>query len=113
MFRIYYADDTTYDGDPKDAPGLGVIVIPQDDAAVGRMMMARWDYYCWHPDQRWWGHDFVGMVLCLAKPGWSRVLIGETVSEEKYDAIYARALADPDFAPKSAERVLERPRGLR
>lgn len=112
MYRVYYADGTTFDGDPEDAPGLGVVVIPQDDPDVGRMMMARWDYYCWH-DGQWWGHDLVGMVLCLAKPGWSRVLIGETVSQEKYATIYARALADPDFQPKSAEMVLERPRGLK
>lgn len=103
MWRIYYADGTTFssdDGTPEDAPGLGVVVIPQSDPDVGRMMMARWDHYCWHGDQ-WWGHDIVGLIDCLALPGLNRVIHGRTVSQEDYRAIYQRALDDPDFVPKS------------
>ena len=111
-FRVYYSDGSTFDGDPESAPGLGVVVIVQDDPDVGRMVMARWDFYCWHQGQ-WWGHDLTGLMDCLALPGFNRVLIGRTVSQERWQAINAAALADPDFAPKSAERVLERPRGLR
>ena len=113
MFRIYLDDGTTYDGPPEQAPGLGVVVIVQDDPDVGRMVMSRWDYFCLHDDGQWWGHDLTGLMDCLALPGFNRVLIGRTVSQDRWHAINAAALADPDFAPKSAERVLERPRGLK
>ena len=111
-FRVFYDDGTTFDGAPESAPGHGVVVIVQDDPDVGRMVMARWDYFCWHSDQ-WWGHDLTGLMDCLALPGFNRVLVGRTVSQQAWQAINALALADPDFAPKSAERVLERPKGLR
>ena len=111
-FRIYYSDGSTFDGPVEDAPGLGVVVIVQDDPDVGRMVMSRWDHFCWH-DGQWWGHDHTGLMDCLALPGFNRVLHGRTVSQDVWQAINALALADPDFHPKSAERVLERPRGLR
>ena len=112
-FRIYYDDGSAYVGEPADAPGLGVVVIVQPDEDVGRMVMSRWDYFCLHDDGQWWVHDLTGLMDCLALPGFNRVLIGRTVSQDDWQAINAAALADPDFQPKSAERVLERPRGLR
>ena len=111
-FRVYYSDGSTFAGDPAEAPGLGVVVIAQDDDDVGRMIMGRWDYYCWHAPQ-WWGHDLTGLIDCLATPGPNRVLIGRTVSQDDWHAIQARAVSDPGFAPKSATRPLETPKALR
>jgi len=109
-WRIYYGDGSTFcdaDGRPEDAPGWGVVVIPQADPDVGRMMMSRWDHYCWH-DGQWWGHDLVGLMDCLAGAGPSVVVHGRTVSQEQWRAIYAAALADPDLPPKSAAMPGER-----
>ena len=111
MFRIYYSDFSTYSGPPAEAPGLGVVVVVQDDPDVGRMVMARWDYYCWHGEQ-WWGHDLIGLMDCLAQPGWNNVIIGRTVSQDAWREINRLALEDPDFAPKSASQFLEQPRGI-
>lgn len=111
-YRIYYGDGSTYDGDPESAPGLGVVVVAQDDPDVGRMLMCRWDFYCWHGEQ-WWGHDLVGLVDCLATPGWNRVLIGRTVSQDDWRRIYEAAESDPTFGPRTASKPLERPEGLR
>lgn len=110
---MYYSDGSTFssdDGPPELAPGLGVVVIPQVDPDVGRMMMARWDHYCWHGDQ-WWGHDLVGLIDCLALPTANIVLHGRTVSQSDYAAIYQRALDDPDFCPKSGRSPIEERRG--
>lgn len=114
-WAVFYADGSTFtsdDGGPADAPGLGVVVIAQADPEVGRMLMCRWDFYCWHEPQ-WWGHDLTGLIDCLALAGFNRVLVGRTVSQQSWREIYSKAEADPDFAPRSASLPLERPEGLR
>ena len=113
-WRIYYSDGSTFsseDGDPADAPGWGVIAIPQIDPEVGRSVMCKWDHYCWHGDS-WWGHDLVGMLDCLALPGASIIKHGRTLSRGAYQAIRARAQEDPDFPAKAANRPLERPNSM-
>lgn len=110
MWRVYYSDGSTYNGDPENAPGVGIVVIVQDDPDVGRMLMCKWDYYCWH-DGQWWGHDLIGTVDCLAQPGFNRVLVGRTVSQDLWKKIHAAAANDPDFQPKSALARPEEPRG--
>jgi hypothetical protein len=109
MWRIYYSDGSTFsseDGAPEDAPGWGVVVIPQTDQDVGRMMMAHWDHYCWHEDQ-WWGHDIVGLLDCLAMPGSNVVVHGRTVGQEIFKKIWVIAEEDSDFEPKSASLSIE------
>jgi len=103
-WRIYYDGGGTFsneDGPPDRAPGWGAVVIPQADPDVGRMMMSRWDHYCWHEGQ-WWGHDLVGLMDCLARPGPSVVVHGRTVPQAAWRAIYNTALTDPDLPTKSA-----------
>lgn len=114
-WRIYYADGTTFDsteGEPWEAPGVGVVCIVQPDPDTGRTIQARWDWYAWHRDTRdWWGHDPFGILDQLTADRLDRVAsvkAGRTVSATEYRAIYDRANADPDFAPRSARHPSER-----
>lgn len=60
-WRVFYADGTVYDsaeGNPQDAPGLGVIVIVQEhkDKQERPYLQHMTDYYIWLGD-RWLGCD--------------------------------------------------------
>jgi hypothetical protein len=62
-WKIYYADGAEFsseDGNPQDAPALGVLVICQSDQDNGRYYQCRSDYYVWAGD-RWWGVDIGGL----------------------------------------------------
>ena len=105
MFKVFYADGTTYAGDPYLAPAWGVLVIVEDDKDHGRRMVAQGDYFCldYRGDGlRWCPVDFIGMIDYLGQPGVKRVLIGRLVSQELWSDTYQRALVDPDFQPKTA-----------
>lgn len=102
-FRVYYDNGATFTGPPQETPALGVIAVVQPDPDHGRMLLARWDYYCWHPDPgQWWGHDLFGLWDYLIQPGWRRVLFGRNVTQEVFHQILRRAEADPDFPVRSA-----------
>lgn len=108
MFKIYYDDDTTYTGDPYNAPGLGVLIIVEDDSLHGRRIIQNGDYYCY--DDRgegmaWWESDFVGLIDYLIKPGVKKVLIGRLVSNSLHQKVFDRAYSDPDFAPKTGNSL--------
>jgi len=82
-WRIYYSDDSTFssdDGEPEDAPGWGVVVIPQYGGG-------------------WWGHDLAGLLDCLALPGPSIVIHGRTVAKGDWQRFLAEADRDPDMPP--------------
>ncbi len=86
MWRIYYDDGTTFDGSPEEAPGWGVVVIPQYGGP-------------------WWGHDLAGLLDCLARPGPNIVIHGRTVASSRWPEMMAQANHDPDF-PKRDDRTL-------
>lgn len=110
-WRIYYDDGSTFAGAPEEAPGRGVIVIVQADAELGRILLCRWDFYCWHPDSgQWWGHDVFGLWDCLADPGWRRVVFGRTITTERFRELLDAADRDPRFAPRSGRPLLDRSR---
>lgn len=88
-WRIYYTDGSTFssdDGVPEEAPGWGVVVIPQ-----------------YHDG--WWGHDLAGLLDCLARPGPNIVMHGRTVSKEDWQRFLSLANHDPEF-PKTDGRTL-------
>lgn len=108
MFRIYYADGSTFEGDPFEAPATGVIVIVQTSESVGRTHLKYLDFYWWE-DGRWFGGDQAGMLLHLIEGGGpKKVLFGKFIRDEKFHAIMRRALADPDFPAKSATNTEDR-----
>jgi hypothetical protein len=111
LWRIFYTDGSTYsntDGSPYDAPPDGVQVIVKSDKDNGRFLVAQRDYYWFdHRRQQWFGGDIGGFWQHLRKPGPAKVLFGEFVTNEEYQACVSAALADPDFQPKSARHPEE------
>ena len=117
-YRIYYADGTTYSGDPSGAPAWGVLVIVETDPEHGRRLVTGKDYYIRDGelgrtssatafDGRWWSVDQIGMLDYLARPGWKRVLFGRTVGNEAWYEAMRRANEDPDFPARTAWGMLE------
>lgn len=104
MYKVYYADGSTYTGDPFCAPVLGVLVIVEDDILHGRRIIQNADYYCLEDrgdGVQWWESDFVGLVDYLITPGAKRILIGRLVPNEIHSQILELALNDPDFKSKT------------
>ncbi len=106
-FRIYYSNDTVYEGEPEEAPGTGVIAIVQKDEDVGRVVLHGDHVYCWHEDG-WCGHNILGWHLCAAQSGWKKVVFGVTIPKTKYLFILHKATKDEGFPVKSARLPIER-----
>lgn len=112
-WRIYYDDGSTFDsaqGEPHEAPGLGVQAVVQVDERVGRVILTRFDWYYYRADLReWWASDLFGLLDQLTSDTRGVVLaVRAGRNAAAYDAILARAHGDPDFPPKSARLVSER-----
>lgn len=99
---IFYADGTTYDyedGNPEEAPGLGVIVIVQEHETKGERpyLQHMTDYYIWLGN-RWLGCDLFRL--------WQYIFV------ERYDFIKA-TLAGQTIANALFEEIGKRARRLR
>ena len=112
-WRVYYSDGSTFDstqGAPHDATAVDVQAIvmrdpdPGSARGVGRQILSGKDYYYFEHGQ-WFSCDIFGLYDFLIRNG--LVLFGRNVSDEKFEATYAKALTDPDFPPKSAFRDSE------
>lgn len=106
-FRVYYADKSTYDGDPFGAPALDALVIVESDQEHGRRIVSGGDYFVWE-DGRWWAVDQIGMLSYLVRLGARRILVGRMVSNELYREIYIAANEDPDFPERTAYGAFEK-----
>lgn len=103
-WRVYYSDSSTFDseqGEPKDAPGMGVIVIVQRDAdpRVGSYLAHRGDYYFWM-DERWFACDREGVWQYLYNNKFDHEkvsLMGQSAGNERYETILREAKMDKDF----------------
>lgn len=92
-YRVYYDDDSEWDSD--DCAGLppawGVQVIVQDHAAHGKAMVSGGDFYV-RKAGRWYAADMAGLLSYVTRSATlERVLIGEMVSDERYNEIFHRA----------------------
>ena len=105
MFRIYYADGSTFDGEPFDAPFFGVLCIVEKDADHGRRIVTQGDYYVW--ESRWRNVDFIGLVDYLAQPGNRKVICGRLVDNDTWNATIKRANEDPDFPERTGTHSYE------
>lgn len=119
-WRIYYDDGSTFDsdqGEPWDAPGLGVALILQRREGEGRLVMHRWDWYVWRCDLgEWWGHDLFGLLDQLTddRAGVVRaVKAGRMLSTPDWNALYTRAIEDADFPVQVAREVSDSPKAQR
>lgn len=100
MWQIFYADGSTFDGYPQDAPGLGVVVIVQEHEVAGERpyLQHMTDYYIWL-GERWLGCDLFRLwqYIFVEKFDFPKVaLAGQTVSNDLFKEIgkKARALRD-------------------
>lgn len=76
MYRIYYADGSTYSGAPEAAPRRNVIGVAtkKPDGKLGLQYGDPRQYYVWH-DGGWIGTDLPGLFDYLGVPGeWTVVL---------------------------------------
>lgn len=113
-WKIYYGDDRTcssLDGAVEDTPVRDVQVIILIDQDHGWTTQAGTDYYVWDDrgnGSRWWGVDYPGYIDYLIEPGWKKVLLGRTISSNRFNEIYKRASEDPDFPKKTSFSNRER-----
>ncbi len=94
-FRIYYADGSTYSGDPyyvNPPTGVQVIATEEPAAALGYVLTTSKDAF-YYKEGRWWGCDEMGLFDYLMQyVGPKAVLFGRTMSRnEDYWAIVTRA----------------------
>jgi hypothetical protein len=118
QWKLYYPNGVTYsdrDGQPENAPGVGLQVIVQADPDHGWLMITggnqgRRDDFFWWDDktQRWFNGDYPGLLIYLIRPGWRKVVFGESIGNDAFHEIKQRALNDPDFPPKTGKRKYER-----
>lgn len=118
-WRVYYDDGSIADNFALNhtvptAPGVGVLVIVQEDNdlgdiySTGRELLFDADYYCWRvEEERWFKCDIHGLFDYLAAPGWKRVLAGRTAPRSAYRAALINAQNDPSFSPRSSAQANE------
>jgi hypothetical protein len=99
-WRIYYADDSTYEGSTeKDAIkatayGVEVIAIENSYRETGFGIVTGRDAYL-YKDGRFWGCDEAGIWDHLYfYPGIKVILFGRTIDTDDYDKLVARALKE-------------------
>jgi hypothetical protein len=101
MWRIYYADGSTFSGDdggPDDAPPWGFICAVGYDETGARYIMHGWDHYCWDRESgQWWGMDMCGLFDRLSRNLVFAYKQGRTVTKSEFQATMQRAHVDPDF----------------
>jgi len=105
-WKVYYSD-RTYTGDVAQVPARDVQVVVQSDPDHGWQALSGSDYYIWRAD-RWFGVDRFGLFDYLIEPGWKRVLFGRTLTREAFNAVWQRAMADPEMPPKTGFHKRER-----
>lgn len=107
-WAIFYGDGSRFDctmGQPKDAPGMDVQVIVQEDPDRVWISQAKADYYVWDDrgsGSRWWGVDQFGLWEYLFfAPGNKVVKAGKTRASLDYQRIWEQAINDPMFGQKA------------
>jgi len=87
-WEIVYVDGSVFtsrDGNPEDAPRLGVHAVLQDDPTHGCLILTSSDGRWYWRYGRWWASDIPGITLYLATSvgSWNLVLFGEWIPDER------------------------------
>lgn len=113
-WAIWYSDGsifTSQDGPPELAPVFGVLVIVLNDPFLGWNTQSGSDYYGWDDrgdGPKWWGIlSDLALASYLAKPGWKRVLIGESIPSETFSQVFEEIRNHPQWGQKSGFRRRE------
>lgn len=111
-WKIFYVDGSTFsnrDGEPEDAPGMGVAAIAQEDEVVGVQIHHGNDFYCCAEEyDGWYALDYFGLAQYLARPGNKIIKMGEVMSTSKYRELITTIQKDPQLPNKSARYTWER-----
>ncbi len=94
--KIYYDTEAIYEGDPDNAPPLGVIGIVQEIKGKKVPLHTR-DFYWFDIGQGiWQGSDHWGMMdqLLHNRKNVGQVLAGRTIDERTIQVIMQRIVAD-------------------
>lgn len=104
-WQIFYDDSSTFsdrDGEPHEAPALGVQVIAIDNPLVGVYLLHGEPYYYWE-NGCWEQCDLFGLWDYLCRPDPYKVVrFGRNMTTPEYRQVFERASNDPDFPRKSA-----------
>jgi len=95
-WKIYYADNSTFDstqGNPEDAPPVGVICIKFLSKEHGWAIVAFNDYYCYRQEE-WWVAEAAGFWQYMFTPGAKIVKFGTTIATFDFQRIMAQARED-------------------
>lgn len=104
LWKIYYTGEETFssdNGEPWEAPRLGVLAIVSLEPDNGRQILARKDFYWWEGE--WFGGDNFGLWDHLVRSSKQCALMGRFVPNAEYNAAIQRAINDTSFPPKSAD----------
>jgi len=106
-YRVYYDDHKEFDvpREGEKPPARGVQVIIQEDKSVGWAAVTSKDYYILR-DGRWYAVDENGLYDYLLDTG--LVLFGRMITQEEYDDVMRRAMADLSLARKTGYLPHER-----
>ena len=106
-WAIYYSDGSIYtyqDGNPEDAPVIGVQYIAQEDKNNNWVSLCNSDFYIWDKRdgvEKWYCASNAGRENYMRHPGWKKVLIGEWIGDLTYTAISKRVTDDIQVARKT------------
>lgn len=104
-WKIYYVGGATFssnDGEPWQAPRLGVLAIVSFEPDNGREILARKEFYWWD-GSHWFGGDNFGLWDHLIRADRQCALAGRYVANAAYVEVIQYAINDPDFPPKTAD----------
>jgi len=113
-WAIYYSDGSIFtyqEGDPEDAPVIGVQFIAQEDKDHNWSSLSKDPYYYWADlgdGYRFYAADWVGFFLHLIKPGWKLFFLGEQIGNERFAEISRRVSEDIQVALKTGYAPGER-----
>ena len=112
MWKIWYDNGVVYSGNPEDAPGVGVLVIVQEDDRHGWECLEGKEYFYWEDKgkgAKWWAADREGFFdYMFNRPGKKVALLGRFVEDDDFDRIHQEAMTDPDFPKKTGYDAKER-----
>ncbi len=110
-WKIFYDDGSTFsneDGEPHEAPALGVQCIVQSNEDIGRYILDGENYY-YYENTDWERCDLFGLWDYLCRPHPNKVVrFGRNMTTPAWRAIHKLAADDPDFPRKSASYRDER-----
>ena len=101
---IYYEDGSSFtssDGNPEDAPRLGVLLVANIDKEVGKILHHRADFYIRKMDQ-WLPADKFGLMDYLLEPGHYKIVLwGRITTRTIMHKVYVDAFNDTRMNQKT------------